>query len=482
MSYATLWDRACSIAGFLQREGLRKEDRVALVLENSPEYVATYYGTLLAGGIVVALNPNAKRRDLAAWLRHSEPAWLFTHSASTEVAAALRGVDRAPRTVHIGSNAPEGHETVLSFEAVLSARLSPVYVYPKGPADPASILYTSGTTGQPKGVLLNHGNLFANTTAIVSYLGLRSDDSIVCVLPFFYSYGNSVLHTHLAVGACVSVEDNLVYPHKVVERMAQEHATGFSGVPSTFELILRRVNLDSYDLSSLRYLTQAGGPMSVALTQRLRTALPQCRLFVMYGQTEATARLTYLPPDRLDEKLGSVGIPIQGVEIVVRRDDGASAGPGERGDVWVRGPNVMVGYWRDEQATAAAIQNRWLRTGDSGYLDDGGFLYLAGRRADIIKTGAYRVFPKEVEDVVTEVAGVAEAAVVGVEDEVLGQAIAAFVVPMADESLDVMRLRAYMREHLANYKVPKYVQIVGALPKTTSGKVIRNRLSEGFRP
>jgi acyl-CoA synthetase (AMP-forming)/AMP-acid ligase II len=321
-------------------------------------------------------------------------------------------------------------------------------------------------------------NLASNSAAIVEYLNLSSDDSTVSLLPFYYSYGNSVLHTHLAAGGRIVLEDNLVYPQLIVERLARERCTGFAGVPSTYALLLARVDLSAYDLSSLRYVTQAGGPMSPALIRRLREALPDCRLFVMYGQTEATARLTYLPPERLDEKLGSVGIPIRDVEIQVRRDNATVADPNEVGEVWARGPNVMSGYWRDPKSTAAALQEGWLRTGDMGCVDADGYLYLAGRRGDIIKTGAHRVHPKDVEDVIAEIEGVAEVAVVGVDDEILGQAIKAFIVPVEGALLDMMQVKGHVRQRLANYKVPKHLELVASLPKTSTGKVRRFELVE----
>jgi acyl-CoA synthetase (AMP-forming)/AMP-acid ligase II len=326
--------------------------------------------------------------------------------------------------------------------------------------------------------MLSHGNSAANTGAIVEYLGLTPADSVVSVLPFYYSYGNSVLHTHLAVGARLVIGDSLVYPHLVVERLVKERCSGFAGVPSTFSLLLTRVTLSDHDLSALRYVTQAGGPMSPMLTRRLRAALPKTQIFVMYGQTEATARLTYLPPARLDDKPGSVGIAIPGVEIEVRRDDGSPAAADETGEVWARGPNVMRGYWRDPDTTAETIRDGWLKTGDAGYRDQEGFLYLVGRRSDIIKTGAHRVHPREIEDVIAEVSGVFEVVVVGVEDEVLGQAIKAFIVAEHGVTLDLMKIKAHVREHLPNYKVPKHLELLPALPKTASGKVRRNELAQ----
>ncbi|MET0755455.1 MAG: fatty acid--CoA ligase family protein, partial [Pseudoxanthomonas sp.] len=342
----------------------------------------------------------------------------------------------------------------------------------------ALILYTSGTTGAPKGVMLSHANLLANAEAVVAYLQLGPDDRVLSVLPFYYAYGASVLHTHLISGACVILAPNLMFPHLVLQALAQERATGFSGVPSTYALLLQHTELGEYDFSSLRYLTQAGGAMSPQLTNRLRAALPAPRLFVMYGQTEATSRISWLPPEKLDEKLGSVGIPVQGLQWKILREDGSQAAAGDSGEVWVRGPNVMQGYWENAAATASVLAEGWLRTGDIGYLDADGYLFLHGRRSDMIKTGAHRVHPTDIEEVIAELPGVTEVAVVGVEDEILGQVIKAFVVasdlpPRAED-----RIKAHCRARLAPYKIPRHVAFVDALPRTASGKVRRVQLME----
>jgi acyl-CoA synthetase (AMP-forming)/AMP-acid ligase II len=286
-----------------------------------------------------------------------------------------------------------------------------------------------------------------------------------------------VLHTHLAVGARVVLESNVVFPHLVVEAIVHERASGFSGVPSTFLLLLNRVPLADYDLSSLRYLTQAGGAMAPAVTARLRAALPHARLFVMYGQTEATARLAWLPPERLDDKPGSVGIAVAGVEIAIRDEHGAPLAPGSVGEVCVRGPNVMLGYWQDPGLSADVLNEGWLRTGDMGHLDDEGFLFLSGRRSDMIKTGAHRVHPKDIEEVIAEIDGIAEVAVVGVDDELLGQVIKAFVVGVDGAAIVPDRIKAHCRERLATWKIPKHIEAVDALPKTASGKVRRALLA-----
>jgi len=468
-SYAQLVSDAFAVAHRLRVEGCRAGDRVAIALTNGPEFVAAYYGTLIAGAIAVLFNAAAKARDFSSWLSNCEPRFVFIDRQHVEMRAALAS------TAVQASVFESGSETKLfGFEGAAEVPVADVRV-----DDPACILYTSGTTGQPKGVVLSHGNLASNTAAIGEYLQLTRGDSIVTVLPFYYSYGSSVLHTHLMVGGRVVIEQNLVYPHAMVETLARERATGFAGVPPTFALLLARVKLAEYDLSSLRYLTQAGGAMSPALTQRLRAALPHAKLFVMYGQTEATARLTYLPPRHLDDKLGSVGIPVAGVQLQIRDDAGQAAGIDEVGTVWARGPNVMLGYWRNDAATAEVKQGDWLQTGDLGHIDRDGFLFLVGRRSDTIKAGAHRVHPQDVEDAIAELPAVREVAVVGVDDELLGQVIKAVVVLNEGAELSPMQVQAHCRERLANYKVPKFVEFVTSLPRTSSGKIRRVELVQG---
>jgi acyl-CoA synthetase (AMP-forming)/AMP-acid ligase II len=343
--------------------------------------------------------------------------------------------------------------------------------------DMAILLYTSGTTGRPKGVMLGHGNLVANNVTIIDYLGLNPSDIGLTVMPFHFSYGNSVLHTHLGAGATLLLEDNLAYPLVVMQRLQNERVTGFSGVPSTFAILMSRTRIDEFDLAAMRYLTQAGGAMTRAAIQRMRELVPSARFFVMYGQTEATARLTYLPPERLDEKLGSIGKPLDGIDIEVRDSEGQVMPPGQTGELCARGPNIMLGYWRDEEATRTAVVDGWLHTGDLAHTDEDGFLYIDGRLVEMIKVGSFRVSPLEVEEVLATLPGIAEMAVASTPDPLLGQAIKAVLVLREGATLDERQVKAHCRERLASYKVPKMVEFAQELPRTSSGKIQRFKLA-----
>ena len=479
IDYAGFWREAQGFARALRARGLQPGERVAILLPNRIEAAVACYGTWLAGGIAAPLNAQARERDFQAWLAHCDARHAVFEMRHGDAVAALDATD-ATRSVPLERWAIDGDHPLLPDDAVDADGIASADIDPASIAgdDIALILYTSGTTGAPKGVTLTHAGLLANATAVVRYLALDARDSVLSILAFYYAYGASVLHTHLIRGGCVVLAQNLLFPHLLMDTIARERITGFSGVPSTYALLLERVRLGDYDLSSLRYLTQAGGAMSPSLTRRMRAALPNARLFVMYGQTEATSRLTWLPPERLDEKLGSVGIPIDGVALRIVREDGSDATIGEPGEVRVRGANVMRGYWNNPEASAAVLDGGWLRTGDMGYLDADGYLFLAGRRSDMIKTGAHRVHPNDIEDVIVELAGVSEAAVVGIDDDVLGQVIKAFIVapglPLRSENM----VKAHCRERLASYKIPREIEFVSALPRTASGKVRRAALLE----
>lgn len=475
--YDEFWRESVRFARALRAHGLQPGERVAILLPNRIEAAVACYGCWLAGGIAVPLNVQARARDFQAWLRHAEARHVVHEYSHNDVVDAITAVDASSghppmRRWPVGADRPlcapggdDAPEVIVDAGDIEADRV-------------AMILYTSGTTGAPKGVTLTHGNLLANASAVIDYLRLDADDSVLSILAFYYAYGASVLHTHLLSGACIVLAQNLLFPHLLMDTIVRERITGFSGVPSTFALLLERVKLGDYDLSSLRYLTQAGGPMGPTLTQRLRAALPGARLFVMYGQTEATSRLTWLPPERLDEKLGSVGIPINGVSLRIVREHGGDADTGEDGEVWVRGANVMRGYWNNPESSAAVLRDGWLRTGDIGHLDGDGYLWLVGRRSDMIKTGAHRVHPVDVEEVIAEVPGVAEVAVVGVDDDVLGQVIKAFVVAPGLPPRSDNMIKAHCRERLASYKIPRDITFVSALPRTASGKVRRAALLE----
>ena len=474
MSYGALRDEVNGFAAYLVAAGVRKGDRVALLSPNCAEYAGAFLGTLQAGGIAAEIDYHGTNAEIEATFRKAEPVAAVVapqHAALVEDIAA-----RTSRPSVI---------VVLDGSWSAATRQSPAGVtFPDLTLDDtACIAFTSGTTGAPKGVVLTHGNLLANASAICESLGLTSGDSVMVVLPFCYSYGKSLLTTHLLVGGALVLSSGFTYPNVVLDQMRDESVTGFAGVPSTYASLLRRSTLRTRQLPRLRYVTQAGGAMPVAHITELASILgPEKKLFLMYGQTEATARLTILNPSDLQRKMGSIGKPIGGVTIELVKADGSPAAVGEEGEIVASGKGIMAGYWKDPEATGRVLRDGRLFTGDLATRDAEGFLTIVGRRSDLIKCGGHRVSPREIEEVLLLLPEVSEVAVLGKTDEILGESVAAFLVAEAGMTLEAEAVRRHCRQYLAAFKVPTEVTFVSSLPKTASGKIRRHLLKQAAEP
>lgn len=476
-SYAQAHAAGAAACAGLRAAGLAPGDRVALMLRNSPQYAAALYGTMAAGGVAVALNALERAEMLARQISHSGAMLVVADPAHLEY-PKLRKLFATTPVRFIDLPTSDSPEALAEFLAAWP-QAEPVSDAARLPDDaPALLIYTSGTTGRPKAVTLSRGNLASNALAIAGYLELTAADRGFCVLPFHFSYGLSVLTSHLSAGASVIIEDNLAFPQRSMQRMASLKATGFAGVPSTFTLLLARGGLAECDFSHLRYATQAGGAMTRTAITHLQRELPNVRIFVMYGQTEATARISYLPPAQLGAKLGSVGVPVAGTRIEVCDQAGVVLPAGTVGEVRVLGPGIMLGYWQDAAATREVLRDGWLCTGDLGHKDDDGFLFIDGRTVEMIKVGAFRVSPYEIEEAIALLDGVEEVAVSAIPDEVLGQAVKAVIVLRAGAKIDALAVKAHCRQALAAYKIPKTVEFATQLPRTLTGKVQRLQLTE----
>jgi len=325
--------------------------------------------------------------------------------------------------------------------------------------------------------MISHANIMANTESIIQYLGLTQRDRIMTVLPFHYCFGTSLLHTHLRVGGSLVIDSRFMYPEKVLQRMHETQCTGLAGVPSHYQILLRRSTIREMNFPNLRYVQQAGGHLAPSFIRELRAALPGTQIFLMYGQTEATARLSYLPPEEVDTKLGSIGKAIPGVKLEVLDERGRGVDPGGLGEIVAEGENIAGGYWRDPRSSAKSFRNGKLYTGDIATVDRDGFIYIMGRAKDFLKCGGKRVSCRQIEEKLLEFEGLLEAAVIGVPDLILGEAVKAFVVPRDGSSNELEKsLRLFCKEHMPSQFVPREVVIVDSIPRNSAGKLFKPAL------
>ena len=340
----------------------------------------------------------------------------------------------------------------------------------------AEIIFTSGSTGKPKGVMISHKNLIANTSSIVEYLQLTSDDRMLVVLPFYYCYGLSLFHTHLRIGGSIVFNNSFIFLGGVLKSLVDYRCTGFAGVPSHFQILLRKSDsFKQMKFPDLKYVTQAGGKLAPIFIDEFREAHPETKFVVMYGQTEATARLSWLPPEVYDRRKGSMGRGIPGVDLRVVNENGELIKPGETGEVIARGDNIMMGYFADEEGTKNAIRNGWLYTGDLGTVDEDGYIYLTARSKEIIKVRGKRISPKEIEAVILALPEVIDCTIEGVEDEIQGEMLKATVTVRKDSigSLTKDRLIQHCSQHLALFKVPQVFDLKDDLIISPTGKKIK---------
>lgn len=468
ISHRELTQRARRLAAGLAADGVRRGDIVAIVGDNTIQWVVWYLGVLWRGAVALPLSGRESRRLLGRALEVDGVRRVLCQEAYADRIRSILGERpevRLPADVRafpVDDSAPA------------PSTFPPVDV---GRDDLAAIMMTSGSTGDPKGVAVSHRNIEVNTRAILSYLHLRADDRMMVVLPFCYCYGLSLLHTHLRVGASVVLNNRFMFPDKVVEDMDSKRCTGFAGVPSTYHTLLKRSRIAQGTPASLRHVQQAGGHMPVALANELATALgPRVDIFVMYGATEATARLSYLPPACFPEKAGSIGLPVPGVRFEIRDAAGRAVPPGEVGELVAIGETITRGYYDDPESTSARFGERTFHTGDLARVDDDGFYYIEGRKSDFIKSYGYRISPREIEEVIAEHPGVSEAVVFGVPDDESGEAVAVCVVAR-DSHLACDDIRDYCATRLPNHKTPRYIRIVDQLPRNESGKLLRAQLA-----
>jgi len=446
------------------------------------------FATLAAGGVFSLVNPSTKADKLAFIIGNCRPAGLVTQEKLAGVAAEalarapLDAQARAPVPARIVVGDPSGVPGAIAYEDALASDAAPL----PGPGivlDLAMLVYTSGSTGFPKGVMMTHQNVHAAATSVSTYLEMSADDIVLCALPISFDYGLYQVLMSVLKGATLVIEKGFTFPQAVLNRVAEEAVTVLPLVPTMAALVLRMRDLAPGAYPTLRAITNTAAALPPSHIAQLQALFPATRLFSMYGLTECK-RCTWLPPAELARRPDSVGVAIPGTEAWVVDEDGRRLGPGETGELVIRGPHVMAGYWENPEATAKALRpgpypwERVLYTGDLFRTDADGFLYFVARKDDIIKTRGEKVSPKEVETVLYALPGVREAAVVGVEDPVLGQALKAIVALDPGSALGEREIRAHCARNLEDFMVPKHVSIVDALPKTDTGKISRRAAAE----
>jgi acyl-CoA ligase (AMP-forming) (exosortase A-associated) len=484
LTYRDLADRVEALAAALRDAGIQRGDRVGIYVEASVPQVIAIFAVSRAGGVFVPINSELFPDQVSHIIRDCGMKALITSGSRTaDLAAALASISTLEFVVAVGTALPAGlQKPVYSYEGLLQAEPDPGRPDAAISKDLAAILYTSGSTGKPKGVMLSHANVMAGATIVSTYLDITEQERILAALPFSFDAGLNQLTTAIQQGGTI-VLIKFMFGREVVQKLIEEKITGLAGVPTLWSLLAQpNSGLHKHTLTGLRYITNTGGAMPQAVLKVLRQLLPSTKVFLMYGLTEAF-RSTYLPPEELDRRPTSMGKAIPDTEILVINEHGQECKAGEIGELVHRGPTVSMGYWGNPEATAKVLrcnplapaqlgdQERVCYSGDLVKKDEDGFLYYVGRRDTMIKCSGHRISPTEVEEVLFQSGQVRQAAVIGVPDEVMGQAIKAFVVARDGSPLEVPRLLEYCGERVPRYMVPRRVDVLDELPKTTSGKV-----------
>jgi long-chain acyl-CoA synthetase len=465
LTYAQLADSAARMASVLSDRGVGPGDRVGVMLPNVPYFPVVYYGILRAGGVVVPMNPLLKGREVAFFLEDPGAKLLFAWHDFAE--AAEQGADQA------------GAEFIPvqpgEFEKLVAGADPSDDLADREESDTAVILYTSGTTGKPKGAELTHANLWRNVEVSASTLaGFTEDDVVLGALPLFHSFGQTCgLNSSIYAGASLTMIPRFD-PRKALEIIDRDKVTIFQGVPTMYSAILGCDERDDYDVSSLRLCMSGGSAMPVEVMRQFEEQF-DCKVLEGYGLSETSPVASFNHPDR-ERKPGSIGTPIEGVEMKVVDDDGNEVPQGEVGEIAIRGHNIMKGYWNREDATADAIKDGWFHSGDMAKVDQDGYFFIVDRKKELIIRGGYNVYPREVEEVLYEHPAVAEAAVVGVPDDDLGEEVGAAVVLAKDEDVDADELKDYVKEQVAAYKYPRRIWFSDDLPKGPTGKILKREI------
>jgi long-chain acyl-CoA synthetase len=465
LRYSDLDEASARATSWLRGRGITPGDRVGLMMPNVPEFVVLYHGILRAGAVVVPINPLLKAREVSYYLEDSGASLALAWQGVAHEAA--EGADRSGTPCVIIE--PDG------LAAQLGACEPAADIAARGPADTAVILYTSGTTGEPKGAELTHDNLLRNVDVTrTTLLHLQPDDVILGALPLFHSFGQTVgMGCAIASGACLTLLTRFD-PARALEIIKRDEVTVLPGVPTMYAAILHYAGGSAGDAASLRLCVSGGSAMPVELMRGFEKAFG-CMILEGYGLSETSPVASFNHPDR-PRKPGTIGTAIAGVEMRVQNDEGNPVPQGEIGEIAIRGHNVMKGYWRRPEETAEVMKGGWFRTGDLGREDADGYFSIVDRKKDMIIRGGLNVYPREIEEVLYEHPAVAEAAVIGIPDDLLGEEVAAAVTLKPGQTATPDELRELVKGQLAPYKYPRHVWIAAELPKGDTGKILKRAI------
>ncbi len=465
LTYGQLHEAAAKVTSLLASAGIQPGDRVGLMLPNVPAFPIAFFGALGAGAVVVPMNPLLKSREVGYYLGDSGAKLIFAwHTAAGEAAKGA---------------ADAGAQVVVVDEPDLSGPLAGrapqrEWVH-AADGDDAVILYTSGTTGTPKGAQLTHGGLTRNASLTArTLLGNNPDDVMMGCLPLFHVFGLTCgLNATVTAGGTLTLLPRFE-PGKALEIIERDRVTIFEGVPTMYAAMLHHPDADPSHAASLRVCVSGGAAMPVEILRGFEEKFG-CIILEGYGLSETSPVASFNHPDKV-RKPGSVGTPVEGVEMRLVGDGGATVPAGEVGEIAIRGHNVMKGYWGRPEATAEAIPDGWFRTGDLARVDEDGYYFIVDRKKEMIIRGGYNVYPREIEEVLHEHPAVAEAAVIGIPHAELGEEVGAAVALKPGAAATPEELRAFTRERVAAYKYPRHVWLVAELPKGPTGKILRREV------
>ncbi|MCX7550940.1 AMP-binding protein [Xanthomarina sp. F2636L] len=460
ISFNNLYKNSLKIATFLNKYvGANKN--IVLISPNSEFFITAYLGILKSGNVCVPLNFAIEQDNLDFILNTTECDTVF-------MAKSAHSKYEIPSKIHVIEE--------LDLQQILATQIIDDYGVEVEKNQLAEIIFTSGSTGAPKGVMISHENIIANTDSIISYLNLTSKDIMCVVLPFFYCYGLSLLHTHLRVGGSIVLNNSFMFLGTVISDIKNYKCTGFAGVPSHFQILLKKSKtFKTTSFPDLRYVTQAGGKLHSVFIDEFTQAFPDIDFYVMYGQTEATARLSYLEPKMIKEKISSIGKPIPNVKFKIVNEKGETLGAHEEGELIAKGKNIMLGYFKEKEDTRKTLKKGWLHTGDVAVIDEDGYYYLKARKKEILKVAGKRVSPKEIEEVILSVEEVMDCTISGYDDDLFGEAIQATIV--ANGSFNEAQLKEKIlktcSKKLAIYKIPQKISFEKAMKMSASGKKVK---------